>query len=277
MAKFFDVVKRASLVLAAIVSFAAAVYLAIGDKVAAGTLMAGLFIVCVLLHYIPEMESIKAFSIEAKMRARLSEADELLKKLKTAALVSGKLTYHTLGWQSRMGHPVRIKQRLADEVDAYLKSMDIPDDDVRSIKQSYLDFLLFDLLAHLVRLTELAKGEVFDGLRMEKNRIGDSDQSRSAAIEKQQSVLAPWQPTGVSLGENLSDFKNSCLSRMPPDGAFESADRDRLRAYAVAVGDIGTECMKTGRLTDQAAEMIDATYDQGETLKRVFDRDRVTK
>jgi hypothetical protein len=42
--------------------------LAIADRVAAGSLTASLFVVCVLFHYLPQMESFKAYGIEAKWR-----------------------------------------------------------------------------------------------------------------------------------------------------------------------------------------------------------------
>jgi hypothetical protein len=45
------------------------VCLAIADKVAAGTLTAGLFVVCVLFHYLPQMKSFKAWGIEVAWRA----------------------------------------------------------------------------------------------------------------------------------------------------------------------------------------------------------------
>jgi hypothetical protein len=43
-----------------------AVLLALLDRVPAGSLVAGLFVVVTLFHYLPQMESFKAFGIEAK-------------------------------------------------------------------------------------------------------------------------------------------------------------------------------------------------------------------
>jgi hypothetical protein len=43
------------------------------DHVAAGALMAGLFIVVTLLHYLPQMEIFKAFGVEVKFVARRAE------------------------------------------------------------------------------------------------------------------------------------------------------------------------------------------------------------
>jgi hypothetical protein len=56
-------------------------WLALNDRVAAGTLTAGLFVVCVLFHYMPRMESFKAWGIEAKWRAVVTETKKAFAKL----------------------------------------------------------------------------------------------------------------------------------------------------------------------------------------------------
>ena len=50
-----------------------AIGLALVDHIAAGTLMAGLFTVVSLLHYLPEMGSFKAFGVEAKFVRRTAQ------------------------------------------------------------------------------------------------------------------------------------------------------------------------------------------------------------
>jgi len=64
-------------VVAAGICLLVSIGLAIADKVAAGTLTAGLFVVCALLHYLPQMESFKAYGVEAKMRVRERAQDVL--------------------------------------------------------------------------------------------------------------------------------------------------------------------------------------------------------
>src|ERR1700738_592395 len=101
-----------------------AIVLALLDRVAAATLIAGLFVVLVLFHYLPQMESFKAYGIEAKWRAKLNEADDILRKLGRSTLASARLTYHMLGWGSRMGgRTQKMKQALADETDAVLTDL----------------------------------------------------------------------------------------------------------------------------------------------------------
>jgi len=72
-----DLIAKTALAVAAGICLLTSIGLAIADKVAAGTLAAGLFVVCALLHYLPQMESFKAYGIEAKMRVRERAEDVL--------------------------------------------------------------------------------------------------------------------------------------------------------------------------------------------------------
>jgi hypothetical protein len=53
---------------AAAICLVISLYLAIKDKVAAGTLTAGLFAVCVLFIYLPQIQSFRAWGIEVALR-----------------------------------------------------------------------------------------------------------------------------------------------------------------------------------------------------------------
>jgi stalled ribosome rescue protein Dom34 len=59
---------------AAAICLITSLYLAITDKVAAGTLTAGLFAVCVLFIYIPRIQSFRAWGIEVALRNALANS-----------------------------------------------------------------------------------------------------------------------------------------------------------------------------------------------------------
>src|SRR5712672_1560143 len=105
MSSIWNFIVRWLLIVCAAILLFIAVALALMDRVAAGSLVAGLFVIVALFHYLPQMESFKAYGVEAKWRARLNEADEILRKLQQSTLASAKLTYLTLGWGSRIGGP----------------------------------------------------------------------------------------------------------------------------------------------------------------------------
>jgi hypothetical protein len=66
----WDKVVGQPLISAAVVLLLIAVWLALTDRVAAGSLVAALFVVVALFHLLPQMESFKAFGVEAKWRER---------------------------------------------------------------------------------------------------------------------------------------------------------------------------------------------------------------
>jgi hypothetical protein len=64
-----------ALIIAAGICLLTSLGLAIADRVAAGTLTAGLFVVCVLFYYLPQMESFKAYGIEKWRGVKESEEE----------------------------------------------------------------------------------------------------------------------------------------------------------------------------------------------------------
>jgi hypothetical protein len=68
-----------ALIIAAGICLITSLCLAIVDKVAAGTLTAGLFVVCVLFIYLPRMQSFKAWGIEVAWRA-VQANDEVVRR-----------------------------------------------------------------------------------------------------------------------------------------------------------------------------------------------------
>jgi hypothetical protein len=123
-----------------------AVILALLDKVAAGSLVAALFVVVALFHFLPEMESFAAFGIKAKWRKQLDEAEEILERLKQTALASAHLGYYLLGWGSRMGGQRAGKRRdVADQIDKAVTNLGIDRDTLASWKRDYLFFARYDL------------------------------------------------------------------------------------------------------------------------------------
>src|SRR5262245_7101203 len=124
--KLLEAMKAYLLRIAAAVLLLIAVVLALLDRVAAGALVAALFVILSLFHFLPQMESFKAFGVEAKWRARLREAEDILDKLRRSAIASAELAYFMLGWGSRMdGKSAKIRQTISDQMDSVLKELDV--------------------------------------------------------------------------------------------------------------------------------------------------------
>lgn len=67
--------------LGAIVCFGLTILLAFRDKLKPATLLGGLFFLCAILAYFPQLDSIAAFNINVKLRQNLDRAEEILGKL----------------------------------------------------------------------------------------------------------------------------------------------------------------------------------------------------
>jgi hypothetical protein len=123
-----------------------AVILALFDRVAAGSLVAALFVVVALFDFLPQMESFAAFGVKAQWRKKLDEAVATLEQLKQSTKASAHLGYYLLGWGSRMGgRQASRKQDVADQMDKALTSLGVDPDTLATFKRDYLFFARYDL------------------------------------------------------------------------------------------------------------------------------------
>jgi hypothetical protein len=246
-------------VLGSVFCFAMAVWLTLADKIAGATLMASMFVVLMLMHYLPQMEYFKAYGIEAKMRQKLNEADEILAKLKAASVVSGKLAYHVFGWGSRVAHPVRQKQAVADDVDALLKGAGVSDDELAKIKWQYLRFLLYDFDNVLIGATLLALQKQDDILvRQINERGGQEDDPVIAELRARRARVDEQVRRGRRGLEDHDVYEQKLLEELPPDGVLDAdlqAALIKIKDQATKVGD---EAFRGGRLNSDGAEMIES-------------------
>lgn len=204
------------------------------------------------------MEYFKAYGVEAKMRQKLDEADEILAKLRAAAVVSGKLAYHIFGWGSRFAHPVREKQAVADDVDALLKGAGVTDKELAAIKWQYLRFILYDLDDALRRAILSALQKQDDILVRRMNQAGGQDddpivvelRARRARVNEERNR----NRRGLADQDN---YRQKLEAEMPAAGLLD----DDLQAALVRVKDraarVGDECWHDGRLNNDGAEIIE--------------------
>ena len=208
-----------------------AVILALLDRVAAGSLVAALFVVVALFDFLPQMESFAAFGIKAQWRKQLNEASEILEKLKQSTKASAQLGYFLLGWGSPMGGKRGSqKQDVADQIDKALAGLDFDRDTLATLKRDYLFFARFDLLATF---------DAIATLNIIANKL--SPQPRIDLLE---------QPPDI-------DFRSVCRGRIPKAG-LPPDDATVLEKFADRVADIDEECRRTGRVTNEAIKLIDA-------------------
>jgi hypothetical protein len=209
-----------------------AVILALFDRVAAGSLVAALFVVVALFEFLPQMESFAAFGIKAQWRKKLHEAEEMLEKLKQSTIASAQLGYYLLGWGSRMGgQTTGLKRDVADQIDKALTNLGVDPETLAIFKRDYLFFARFDLF------------QTFDAIA--SLNIKENKQSPKPMID-----LLKQLQQGI-------DFRSLCQGRIPK-ADLPPQDAEILGKFADQVADIDEECRRSGRVTDEAIKLIDA-------------------
>jgi len=212
-----------------------AVILALFDRVAAGSLVAALFVVVALFHFLPEMESFAAFGIKARWRKQLDEAEEILEKF-------------LLGWGSRMGGKSASKMRdVADQIDKALTNLEIDRDTLATFKRDYLFFTRYDLL------------ETFDAI---------------ASLNIRANKLSPKPRIDLLEEPPDIDFRSVCHGRIPK-ADLPPEDAAILGRFADQVADVDDECRRTLRVTDEAIKLLDALRPPERLLlyRRLFERE----
>jgi hypothetical protein len=131
----------------AIVSLVLVGILAWQNKTGPAGVLVALFVLCVALAYFPRLDSVKAFSVDIRLRRTLDRAEEILGRIKALSLLNGKATYAGMAWASRWGGmPIEEKQKIADQIDEQLKSYGATDADIAAIKEQYVALIGYDLV-----------------------------------------------------------------------------------------------------------------------------------
>ena len=258
------------------ICLATTLYLAVTGDVTAGSLTGTLCVVLALLHSLPHIEYFKALGVEAKMRERLKEADDILAKLKQSAIVSARLTYHTLGWQSRIGGAGSMtKQKVADENDKLLVDIGVAPDDIAALKSDYLFFAAVDIFKLFQFVATQRVEKQFAHLKEQLNQLIESkDQAGQLGIRDAINALGESRKKlHTDFAVRSEPFRKQCRDRIPE--LLPERERAVLSKFADRLSDIVEECMQTGRVTDEAAGFIDmhATEHRQALERELFEED----
>ena len=130
-----------------VVAFVTAAYQGMKDRPAAAGVMAGIGVAAAVLMYLPQTVSFKAFGIEATLQQKLKDADTIIAQMKGLASANAEATYALISWGNRgwVGMPPEEKQKVADYIDAQLKSFDFDPKESAEIKGNYVTFIGYDL------------------------------------------------------------------------------------------------------------------------------------
>jgi hypothetical protein len=142
-----------------------AVYQAMNNKLGSATVLGTIFLVGSLIVFIPQLEVLKAWGVEARLRQSLDRAEEIIGRLRQLSVISAKATYTAMTWSNRLGAPsAKEKQALLDQVDEQLTSLDVSEQERAQIVSPYVKFIALDyfqIFARVIdRYVEWKRGEL---------------------------------------------------------------------------------------------------------------------
>jgi hypothetical protein len=146
MVDFVSALPPYLLSLAAICSFCLATYFFWQENLKIGAALSGLFFLCVVLAYLPQTESIQAFSVDVRLRRSLDRADDILAQLKEASIANAKTNYMTLAWGNRFDGPKAIEKRsIIAAIDKQLADLKVSQDQRRELSSTFVRLIGLDL------------------------------------------------------------------------------------------------------------------------------------
>lgn len=236
------VVRRAqafAYTIAAIAAFTTTLFLAIADRTASATLTAGLFVVVVLLWSVPQLDSFKAFTIEAQFRKRLNEADDIIARLSRLTLFLAERSFVSFAYEDRMTkRDLADKIAAADAIRELARKSGADPDRLRELGLPFVAATMFDGLNYLSEIVRRSQnGNAWAGPDRMFHRLMEA---RSHEVLR--------QVAGETIPEDIAIRDKDALISL----------RDRLVAAA-------EECFRLGTVTTEAGRAfaeIEAAYDR---------------
>ena len=230
----------------AMFSLLCAIYETINQRLGSAGVLTGVFVAAALLMYLPQMASFKAFGVEAtltQVQEKLDRADEIISRMKALAAANAEATYSLLAWGNRWGGmPSDDKQKIADKIDAQLKTFDFDDQRLVTIKGVYIYFIAYDL------------GSYFENaVNSYVIRFLGADSARSAELTAWRknwgnTVRLSFDKLSKLDGQGLTSL---LISELPGD-KMKPDDIPKFEQFARRVGEIYSGCLKRQGYTPEA-------------------------
>jgi hypothetical protein len=248
----------------AMFSLLCAIYQAMNDKnVSAGTL-GGIFLVSALIVFIPQLEVLKAWRVEAKLKQSLDRAEEIIGRLKQLSVLSAKATYITMTWENRLGSPsAKDKQQLLDEVDKQLESLDVSPAERAAVVGPFVQYIAVDywnIFARVIdryiewKRTELAKVVLSQSTGTNRADLQHLSDNQS---HWRSSTFVPDQVQRIKKNGLLPE-----LERVIPDW-LSPEEKGKLEGLKTEIVQLFDDCEKKGGYTPEGAEFYDRYSDIG--------------
>ncbi|EJJ27321.1 hypothetical protein [Rhizobium sp. CF142] len=232
------------------------------DKAAAATVLGVLTGVFLIFIYLPLMDNFAFFGLKAKLRERITEAEELTKLLRASASTSSKLLLYQLGYMNRMSDvPWAAKQNFMREIEDNLSMHEIPESQVREMREPLLRFMTIDLLSIA---EQIVAQRVNDRRRMVQQQISEKFRGPIDAADPEYIALSAklksYQNPNVNFHELLQSPEarqpRSLLDKLIRETDLPEEDKAKLSDLIAEVGNVAEEIWSAHTLTDGSLEYL---------------------
>jgi hypothetical protein len=247
--------------LVALGSLVMAAYEGLSQRVGTATFFGGLALACVMVVYLPQLEVLKAFGMEAKLRETYREAVATLATVRRLSEISARASYLTIAWGNRFGTPpAKERQAVLDEIDAQLTELKVTPRERATIVQPWVRMIktdFFFLFTTVVReIATLKASELND-----RAREAPSQEATDASLAHSDRIT-PWSRKNYEFGgmERLESQRLAAVINewMPSKGGWLS-DRElaAINTFENEIIKLNDDCEKKCGYTVDAATYYD--------------------
>lgn len=148
-----------------------------------------------------EIETLKIFGLEAKLRNTLSEAEQILEKLKGISIPISKLSVSTAMTSGRLGAGATDKEMYDYilELEAQLRGIGATPENIKAVKGKWITFSAFDQISKIIEHpanTIHEKYKLKTKETQEKARI-DPDFNIEEGMKEARNIFSEWESLNV--------------------------------------------------------------------------------
>ncbi len=256
----FRIVFIFSMGAAAILLLAGAIFEAVMHDIASASCLAALFLVTAVLFHLPLLESMKAFSVEIKLRKSIDQAENIISRLRALSAVNAKGIFMSLGWANRLGSPTaQTKQSILAELEKQLEVCGFGLQDRRQMAEQFVRLVGIDLFRTFERtrdrllewkLKELNKRVIAEQTD-EAGRALINFQDTQTALARDRAALSPY--------ERLQSYNfEESIRNAIPETLLTEDELEKLRAFGNEISALYRECVARGTLSENTARFLDS-------------------
>lgn len=260
--------------LASIGCFANAVLFFQKSRHKQGVAFSSLMFLCVVLAYVPRLESIKGGKVDAKFARTVGEAKDLVSTLTEMARINALATYTNLAWIGRMGAPyARDKQRILEQVDNQLDELKISANDRREISRKFIQLVAVDLGNVFHRSIETGvnlKYSKFAAAAQSAMQKDPNDPSKEK-LEKLAADINEWRSV-IYTPYLVEDYDLTVrMDRLASPKLLDERQLKEARNFAQKISLLFNASREKGNYTSETASFLDSFLTDDDIKKKVIE------